>query len=84
MRRLLTVTLMTGLLTLLKMLMGFIIAKVVAIYTGPTGMAMLGQLQSAVTGLNGIVSSPVGNGVIRYTAENKDKTFDYCSPWWRA
>lgn len=84
MNRLLSVTFMTGLLTLLKMLMGFIIAKVVAIYTGPTGMAMLGQLQSAVTGLNGIVSSPVGNGIIRYTAENNGKDFVHCSPWWRA
>ena len=84
MRRLLKVTAMTGLLTLLKMAMGFVIAKVVAIYTGPTGMAMLGQVQSMVSSLNGVINAPVGSGIVRYTAEKKEKGFEACAPWWRA
>ncbi|WP_323938015.1 O-antigen translocase [Aeromonas caviae] len=84
MRRLLKVTAMTGLLTLLKMAMGFVIVKVVAIYTGPTGMAMLGQVQSMVGALNGVINAPVGSGVVRYTAEKKDQGFEACAPWWRA
>lgn len=84
MKRLLKVSAMTGLLTLLKMAMGFVIAKVVAIYTGPTGMAMLGQVQSMVSSLNGIINAPVGNGVVRFTAEYKERGFDICAPWWRA
>ncbi|WP_432462973.1 O-antigen translocase [Agarivorans sp. QJM3NY_33] len=75
---------MTGLLTLIKMAMGFVIAKVVAIYTGPTGMAMLGQVQSMVGSLNGIINAPVGSGVVRFTAEHKDNGFAACTPWWRA
>ena len=84
MKRLLKVTAMTGLLTLLRMMMGFVIAKVVAIYTGPTGMAMLGQLQSMTASLNGIVNAPAGSGIVRFTAEHHDHGFDACSPWWRA
>lgn len=84
MRRLLKVTAMTGLLTLLKMAMGFVIAKVVAIYTGPTGMAMLGQVQSMVSSLNGVINAPVGSGIVRYTAEKKEQGFEACAPWWRA
>lgn len=84
MKRLLKVTAMTGLLTLLKMAMGFVIAKVVAIYTGPTGLAMLGQVQSLVGSLNGIINAPVGSGVVRYSAENKAHGFDACAPNWRA
>ncbi|WHF36680.1 O-antigen translocase [Aeromonas salmonicida] len=84
MRRLFKVTAMTGLLTLLKMAMGFVIAKVVAIYTGPTGMAMLGQVQSLVSSLNGIINAPAGSGVVRFTAEYKDQGFEACAPWWRA
>ncbi|MGX2963656.1 MULTISPECIES: O-antigen translocase [Shewanella] len=84
MKRLLKVTAMTGLLTLLKMAMGFVIAKVVAIYTGPTGLAMLGQVQSMVGSLNGIINAPVGSGIVRYTAENKEQGFTACTPWWRA
>ncbi len=84
MKRLFKVTAMTGLLTLLKMAMGFVIAKVVAIYTGPTGMAMLGQVQSIVGSLNGIINAPAGSGVVRFTAEYKEQGFDACAPWWRA
>ncbi|MGL5039091.1 MAG: O-antigen translocase [Aeromonas sp.] len=84
MKRLLKVTAMTGLLTLLKMAMGFVIAKVVAIYTGPTGLAMLGQVQSMVGSLTGIINSPVGSGIVRFTAENKAQGFEACAPWWRA
>ncbi|MCU8031120.1 O-antigen translocase [Shewanella sp. SM73] len=84
MKRLLKVTAMTGLLTLFKMLLGFIIAKVIAVYTGPSGLAMLGQVQSMVNSLNGIVNAPVGAGVVRYTAENHSKGFEECAPWWSA
>lgn len=84
MKRLLKVTAMTGLLTLLRMAMGFVIAKVVAIYTGPTGMAMLGQVQSMVGCLNGIINAPAGSGVVRFTAEYKEQGFNACATWWRA
>ena len=84
MKLLLKVTAMTGLLTLLRMAMGFVIAKVVAVYTGPTGMAMLGQVQSMVGSLNGIINAPVGSGVVRFTAEYKEQGFAACAPWWRA
>ena len=84
MKRLLKVTAMTGLLTLLRMAMGFVIAKMVAIYTGPTGLAMLGQVQSMVSSLNGLINAPVGSGVVRFTAEYKEQGFKACAPWWRA
>lgn len=84
MKRLLTVTAFTALLTLLRMAAGFVIAKVVAIYTGPTGMAMLGQVQSMVASLNGIVNAPAGSGIVRFTAEHHSQGFQACSPWWRA
>lgn len=75
---------MTGLLTLLRMAMGFVIAKVVAVYTGPTGMAMLGQVQSMVSSLNGVINAPTGAGVVRFTAEHHEKGFAACAPWWQA
>lgn len=84
MKRLLKVTALSGLLTLLKMMMGFVIAKVIATYTGPTGMAMLGQVQSMINSFNGIVNAPVSTGVIRFTAENHSSGYEKCSPWWRA
>lgn len=84
MKRLLKVTAFTGSLTFIKMLMGFFIIKVVTIYTGPAGLAMLGQIQSMVVSLNGITNATVGVGIVRYTAENKEEGFEFCSRWWRA
>jgi PST family polysaccharide transporter len=80
----LAVTLTTASLTLYRILSSFIIAKLVALYTGPTGIAMLGQLQSLLTALNGVVISPVGNGVVRYTAGNIGYGYEVCSNWWKA
>ncbi|RRO08356.1 O-antigen translocase [Pectobacterium aquaticum] len=84
MKKLLSVTFFSGLLTLAKMGSGFIIAKVVAIYTGPSGMAMLGQIQSIVASLNGIVNAPVSSGIVRYTAEFEKEGMEGCAPWWKA
>lgn len=79
----LKVSFFSGCLTLFKMLAGFLIAKVIAIYTGPSGMALLGQLQSFVIGINGVVNAPVGNGIVKYTAEFNSKGTEICSQWWK-
>lgn len=84
MSKLLRVTIFSGLLTLLRIGSGFIVAKVIAVYTGPAGMAALGQLQNLIAALTGIVAAPVGNGLVRYTAEHNTSGFDACAPWWRA
>ncbi|HIF9399492.1 TPA: O-antigen translocase [Photobacterium damselae] len=84
MKRLLSVTSFTALLSILRMCTGVIIAKIIAIYAGPTGMAMLGQIQSGIGILNGIINAPLGSSIVRYTAENSADSFDKCAPWWRA
>ena len=75
---------MTGILTLLRMLTGFVITKAVAVYTGPSGLALLGQVQGMVAVLGGVLNSPATSGVVRYTAENKGGGYDACAPWWKA
>lgn len=84
MKKLLSVAFFSGLLTLLRMLCGFVIAKVVAVQSGPAGIAMLGQVQGFVGALTSVVSAPVSNGVVRYTAENQALGHESCAPWWRA
>lgn len=84
MKALLSVTFFTALLTFVRMAAGFLIAKIIALYAGPTGIAMLGQLQSIVAGMSGVANSAAGTGVVKYTAEHNLKGVEYCSPWWRA
>jgi len=84
MKKLLGVAIFSGMLTLLKMASGFVIVKLAALYTGPSGVAMLGQLQSLATALNGVVGAPVSAGVVRYTAQHYKAGYETCAPWWRA
>ncbi|AWH89664.1 O-antigen translocase [Limnobaculum parvum] len=84
MKKIYKVTFFSGCYTLLKMAAGFIVSKVIAIYAGPSGMAMLGQLQSIIVIINGLVTAPAGNGLVRYTAENHNQSIVSCIPWWRA
>jgi PST family polysaccharide transporter len=84
MKKLLSVTFFTGLLTLSRMMAGFVVAKVVAVYIGPSGMAMLGQMQNVMTAFNGLVTSPAGNGIVRFTAQYQKNGYIACVPWWRA
>jgi O-antigen/teichoic acid export membrane protein len=75
---------LTFLLTLFRMIFGFVIAKVIAIYAGPSGLAMLGQFQSLIAVFNGIVNSSVSTGVVRYTSKYHSEGYEKCAPWWRA
>ena len=84
MKKLLGVAIFSGLLTLLKMASGFVIVKLAALYTGPSGVAMLGQLQSLATAMNGMVGAPASTGVVRYTAQHYKSGYETCTPWWRA
>ncbi|EOV9569237.1 O-antigen translocase [Cronobacter turicensis] len=84
MKKLLSVTFFSAFLTLSRMLAGFVVAKIIAVYTGTSGMATLGQVQNLISILNGIITAPVGNGVVRFTSENHDAGYDACAPWWRA
>jgi O-antigen/teichoic acid export membrane protein len=84
MKKLLGVAVFSGLLTLLRMASGFVIVKLAAFYTGPSGVALLGQLQSLATALNGVVGAPASTGVVRYTAQHYKTGYDSCAPWWRA
>lgn len=46
-----------------KMISGFIISKIVAIYTGPSGIVLFGQIQSIVSALNGVINSRLVRGL---------------------
>lgn len=84
MKKFLQVTMLTAIYTFLKMIAGFIIGKVIAVYSGPAGLAMLGQIQGFMTILTGVAASPVSTGLIKYTAENWQDGEKACKPWWSA
>lgn len=52
---------------------GLMLNKVLAVYVGPTGYAIIGQFQSLVAMIMGISSGAIGTGVTKYTAEYHDR-----------
>ncbi|EPJ3000747.1 O-antigen flippase, partial [Escherichia coli] len=81
MKKILKITSMSAFLTLFKMLIGFVISKAAAVYAGPAGVVVLGQMQSLIASVMGILNAPVSTGVIKYTSENGEKNSFW---WWRS
>ncbi|TXG34559.1 O-antigen translocase [Seonamhaeicola maritimus] len=54
-----------------RLITSFIVSKVSAIYLGPSGYAIVGNLKSILQGILGVTSTGFQSGVIRYVTENK-------------
>ncbi|WP_430813901.1 O-antigen translocase [Carboxylicivirga sp. RSCT41] len=68
--RFLSVSFKNSFQIIFRFLVGLINMKVVAIYTGPTGMALFGQLQNALQLGTTISNLGFTNGIIKYTSQN--------------
>jgi O-antigen/teichoic acid export membrane protein len=62
----------TAISTFVKMLTGFISVKVVAVFIGPSGIALLGQLNNFSSIIMTAASGGINNGIIKYVAEHKE------------
>lgn len=58
--------------TLIRMLAGVLSVKIVAIIIGPTGIALLGQLNNFNAILQGLANGGINTGITKYVAEHKD------------
>lgn len=65
-------SLLSAISTVIKVISGFISVKIVAVYLGPSGLALLGQMQNFIGLISSIASAGVGSGVVKYTAEYYD------------
>lgn len=70
--KLIKTSIFSGIITFIKIASGFIAAKVVAIFTGPAGVALLGQFTSFLAIILTVSNGAISNGVVKYTAEFED------------
>ena len=47
-------------------------SKLLAVFVGPSGMALVGNLRNFSTSLESISTLGFQNGIVKYVAENKD------------
>ncbi|WP_391120060.1 O-antigen translocase [Psychrobacillus sp. L3] len=62
-------SLLSGLSTVIKLLSGLVVNKVVAVYIGPAGIALIGQFQNFLSIITTFGNGAIGSGVTKYVAE---------------
>ena len=65
-----------------RMLSMLILNKILAVYAGPAGYAVIGQFQNAIQIFMAVTGGVVSNGVTKYTAQYEAES-DRLKPLWR-
>lgn len=65
------VTSLNSLSVALKIGIGLITSKILAVFVGPSGMALVGNLRNFLTSLENISTLGFQNGIVKYTAESE-------------
>ena len=67
-------SILTSISTTIKIITSFIVVKIISVYLGPTGLALIAQIQNFTNMVNSLSSNGITTGVVKYTAEyKKDK-----------
>ena len=66
-------TSLNGISILLKVAIGFVTSKVIAVFVGPSGMALVGNLRNFLTTTEAFATLGFENGVVKYVAEHKQE-----------
>ena len=67
--KLIKTSIFSGIITLIRISSGFVAGKVVAMFTGPAGVAVIGQFNNFITIILTFANGAINSGVIKYTAE---------------
>ncbi|MGL2964783.1 O-antigen translocase [Flavobacterium sp. RSB2_4_14] len=60
---------LNGISVLIKIAIGFITSKVISVFVGPSGMALVGNLRNFITSIESIGTLGFQNGIIKYVAD---------------
>lgn len=68
------ITSLNSVSVLIKIGTGLITSKVLAIFVGPNGMALVGNLRNFLTSVESVSTLGFQNGIVKYVAENENDT----------
>ncbi len=66
----------TSIHTAIRMVCGFVINKVMAIYLGPSGVALVGQFNNFYSLIGTFANGGISTGIVKYTAEFRSDEID--------
>lgn len=70
---LLKTSVLNGVSVVIKTATLFILNKILAVYVGPAGYAIIGQFQNFIQIVTAIGGSAINNGIVKYTSEYNDQ-----------
>ena len=65
-------SILSAISTIIRVVTGFIVVKVVSVYIGPSGLALVAQVQNFVNMASSVASGGITTGIVKYTAEYRD------------
>ncbi len=63
----------SAIITFIRISSGFVAGKVVAIFTGPSGVALIGAFSNFISIILAFANGAINTGVVKYTAEYDDE-----------
>jgi O-antigen/teichoic acid export membrane protein len=63
---------LNGVQVIIKVIGGLISSKVIALFLGPSGLALVGNFRNFLSSVDSFSTLGLQNGIIKYIAENKD------------
>lgn len=67
--KLIKTSIFSGLITIIRLISGFIVMKFIAFFTGPSGIALLGGFQNFISIILTFGNGAINNGVVKYSSE---------------
>lgn len=67
-------TSLNGISVIIKICIGLVTSKVIAVFVGPSGMALVGNLRNFISSSESIATLGFQNGIIKYVSESEKKT----------
>ncbi len=64
---------LNGLSVVIKIVVGLASSKIIAVFVGPAGMALVGNLRNFTTSAESLATLGLQNGIVKYVAENSEK-----------
>jgi PST family polysaccharide transporter len=71
--KLIKTSVFSAIITVIRIASGFVANKIVAIYTGPGGVALIGAFTNFISIALTFSNGAINNGVVKYASEYKDK-----------
>lgn len=72
---------LTNIHTVIRTVSGIVMNKIIAVYLGPSGLALLGQFSNFSVIATSIASGSINTGIVKYTAQYSEKKEDLYKLW---